>query len=144
MAAEKRFRAINGWLIRAHSDLLQLSRSPLAKALPSAARAKLFEQCERLKAACATAAKDCVDTADQLRTGAKDEGWFSVNDAEKQMDALHRINLAWSYYPAFTDEKLIERMHEIHSSLKGSLRQWRYDSVMERDRLEGGRVFADR
>ena len=53
------------------------------------------------------------------------------------------MNLAWSYYPAFSDEHVVNRMYEIWADMKGELPTWQYNQVMERDRLHLGRVVGD-
>ncbi len=142
--SDERFFAESSWLNRGNQDLQQLSHIESAKALPGSARVKLFEQIKNLKLACSEAAKGHVEAADRLRQEAKGAHFWNSDDSEKQMDALHRVNLAWSYYPNYTDESVVNAMYEIHADMKSTLKTWRYEQVMERDRLQLGRAFGDR
>jgi len=127
---------------RCYQLLIQLKQADSAtKALPEPARNKLFEEIARVLAEGRKAAKLHIDLADKLRKEAK--GYFN-DDEDKQADALHRVNLAWSYYPNFTDDELVKRMYAIWADMKSELAAWQYNQVMEQDRLRLGRIFGDR
>jgi len=130
---------------RCYQTLHQLSQADAGpNALPESARVKLFHEIAAVRGVGNGAAKDDITAADQLRCQAKGKHWWNRNDHNKQAEALHKINLAWSYYPAFTDEWMVNKMYEIWADMKGQLPSWQYNQVMERDRLQLGRAVGDR
>lgn len=140
--AEERYVDQSAQINRCYQVLVQLKQADsTTRALPEPARRKLFEEIARVRSAGKKAAKFHIDTADQLRREAKG---FWNDDEDKQADALHRVNLAWSYYPAHTDDKLVDQMYTIWADMKSELPTWQYNQVMERDRLRLGRVVGDR
>lgn len=126
---------------RCYQALVQLKQADAAtRGLPEAARAKLFKEISHVRSVGNERAKAHIIVADGLRREAK--GWN--DDENKQAEALHKVNLAWSYYPASTDEWMVSKMYEIWADMKGELPTWQYNQVMERDRLQLGRVVGDR
>ena len=141
-AAAGRYVDQSAQINRCYQVLVQLKQADsTTTAFPEPARKKLFEEIARVRSVGKEAAKLHIDTADQLRTEAKG---FWDDDEAKQADALHRVNLAWSYYPAHTDDELVARMYAIWADMKNELPTWQYKQVMERDRLRLGRVVGDR
>ena len=127
---------------RCYQVLIQLKQADsAAKALPEPARKKLFDEIARVRAEGQKAAKLHIDRADRLRKEAKR---YLNDDEDKQADALHRVNLAWSYYPNFTDDELVKRMYAIWADMKSELAAWQYNQLMEQDRLRLGRIVGDR
>ena len=130
---------------RCYQVLAQLKQvDSTAKVLPESARRKLFQEIDHVRSVGKDAAQSHIDAANQLREDAEGKHWWSFNDQDKQMAALHRVNLAWSYYPAHCDEGMVNAMYEAWADMKGKLATWRYNQVMERDRLQLGRVVGDR
>lgn len=129
---------------RCYQTLQQISQADSAtKALPRLAREVLFRELGHVRAVGHEAASSHVQAADHLRHDAKGRHWWNDDDEDKQAEALHRVNLAWSYYPAFSDECTVNRMYDIWADMKGELPTWQYNQVMERDRLHLGRVVGD-
>lgn len=125
---------------RCYQILLQLKQADSSTLeLPKPARNKLFEQIQKVHAAGNEAVKFHLETADQLRTEAKG---FWNDDEEKQAEALHRVNLAWSCYPLHPDDELVKKMYEIWADMKSELATWQYNQVMEEDRLRLGCVIG--
>ena len=60
------------------------------------------------------------------------------------MESLHSVNLAWSYCPTGTNEGMVRKVYDIWADMKGELATWSYNQVMERDRLQLGRVAGAR
>jgi hypothetical protein len=143
--AGERYVDQSGQINRCYQALTQLRQADSAtKALPEPARKKLFQEIAHVRSAGKEAAQAHIDTADQLRKEAKGTHWWNFDDQDKQMDSLHRVNLAWSYYPVSCDEGMVDSMYEVWADMKGELSTWRYNQVMERDRLHLGRVVGDR
>ena len=130
---------------RCYQALAQLKQADsTTKVFPEPARRKLFQEIAHVRSVGKKAAQSHIDAADQLRGEAKGKHWWNFNDQDKQMESLHRVNLAWSYYPAHCDEGMVDAMYGEWADMKGQLATWRYNQVMERDRLHLGRVVGDR
>lgn len=140
-AAGGRYVDESAQINRCYQALVQLKQADAAtRALPEPARVKLFKEISLVRSVGNKRAKAHIIVADGLRREAK--GWN--DDENKQAEALHKVNLAWSYYPASTDEWMVSKMYEIWADMKGELPTWQYNQVMERDRLHLGRVVGDR
>lgn len=113
------------------------------KPLTEAARLRLFEEKARTESACRDAAKGHLDAADMLRRSAKGRNWWNDDNENEQAQALHKVNLAWSYYPYHVDEGVVGKLYEIWADSKSELPTWQYTQVMESDRLQLGRVMGD-
>lgn len=125
-----------------YQALIQLTQADAAtRALPEPARVALFNEIAHVRSVGRERAKAHIIVADQLRREAKG---FWNDDENKQAEALHMVNLAWSYYPASSEEWMVTKMYEIWADMKGELPTWQYNQVMERDRLQLGRVVGDR
>lgn len=114
-----------------------------AKLLTEAARIRLFEEKARTDSACCAAGRGHLEAAERLRHSAKGEHWWIDDDEERQAQAFHRVNLAWSYYPYHADEEMVGKLYEIWADMKGELPTWQYNQVIESDRLKLGRVVGD-
>jgi hypothetical protein len=102
---ERRYVDESARIKRCHQTLQQISQADsTSKVLPRLARQVLFREIGHVRAVGHEAASTHVRAADQLRHDAKGQHWWKDDDEDKQADALHRVNLAWSYYPAFSDE----------------------------------------
>lgn len=130
---------------RCYQTLTQLKQADVfTKALPEPVRKKLFQEIARVRSASKDAAQAHIDAAENLRWEAKGNYWWNDDDEDMQAEALHRVNLAWSYYSVCTDESQVDSMYEIWADMKSELATWQYNQVMERDRLHLGRVVGDR
>lgn len=143
--AEGRYVDQSAQIGRCHQALVQLKQVELTtKALSEPARTTLFQEIARVRSVGNKAAQGHICTAYQLRKEAKGRHWWNSDNQDMQMQSLHRVNLAWSYYPVSCDEQMVDAMYEIWADMKGELSSWRYSQVMERDRLHFGRVVGDR
>jgi hypothetical protein len=115
-----------------------------AKSLPELARVTLFREIAHVREVGNSTAKDHIIAADQLRRQAKGKHWWNRDDRNKQAEALDKVNVAWSYYPAFSDEWMVNKMYEVWADMQGELPTWQYNQVMERATLQLGRVVGDR
>lgn len=130
---------------RCYNMLLQIKQADtVSNGLPEAARTTLFKQLGHVRTVGNERARVHIIVGNDLRREAKGRHWWSDDDEDKQAEALHKVNLAWSYYPSFTDEWMVSTMYEIWADMKGELPTWQYNQVMERDRLHLGRVVGDR
>ena len=142
---DERFADQSAQLNECYQTLLRLQQADAGeKNLSEDARVRLFSELKRAHDVCAGIARSQIDAADSLRNDAKGKHWWNRNDRDKEAQALHEVNLAWSYYPSFVDESTVNRMYDIWADMKGELPEWQYKQIMERDRLQLGRVIGDR
>jgi hypothetical protein len=133
------------WVNRCRQTLLQVKQTDSnTRTLSEPARADLFKQIDVVHQYGTAAANRHTAVADLLRRQGTGKHFWNWNDRDKLADALHHLNIAWSYYLTFTGEDTTSKMYDLWAELKSALPAWRYEQVMERDRLQIGRVFGDR